>query len=146
MAAGFGLLELCVVVEQAGRAMLPGPFLPSAFLSALLGRAEDGTVAWRAGELLGTAAGGGVQVSGELRPVLSAAHARWLLAPVLVDGRRQWWLLSRDEVQVSLLDSLDLTRRVATVTVDPVVLPEERRTELTDTDVDATGALLFAAE
>src|SRR4051795_9644821 len=72
MAAGFGLLELCVVVEQAGRAMLPGPFLPSAFLSVLRGRAEEGTVAWRAGELQGTTASNGVVVSGELRPVLSA--------------------------------------------------------------------------
>src|SRR3954447_7005836 len=97
MAAGFGLLELCVVVEQAGRAMVPGPFLPSAFLSVLLGRAEDGTVAWRAGDLHGTASDGGVVVDGELRPVLSAERAHWLLAPVQVDDQRQWWLLSRDE-------------------------------------------------
>jgi alkylation response protein AidB-like acyl-CoA dehydrogenase len=146
LAEGFGLLELCVVIEQAGAAMLPGSFLPTAFLSALLGRAEEGTVAWRGGELRGETTGGGVTVNGELRPVLSAGVAPLLLAPVQVDGERQWWLLARDETTVDPHDSLDLTRRVSTVSVDGVTLPADRRTALTDDAVDAVGALLFAAE
>ena len=144
--AGFGLLELCVLVEQAGAAMLPGEFLPSAFLAALLDRAETGTVAWRAGELTGTAAGAAVIVRGVLRPVVSAPRAEWLLAPVSVDGARQWWLLSRDEVQVTPLESLDRTRRVAEVSVDGVELAADRRVDVDDAKVDAVGALLFAAE
>src|SRR4051812_28835415 len=126
--------------------MLPGPFLPGAFLSVLLGRAEEGTVAWRAGELQGTTASDGVVVSGELRPVLSAGRAPWLLAPVRVDGRRQWWLLAADEWQAEPLDSLDLTRRVATVSVDGVQLSADRCVAVDDDRVDAVGAVLFAAE
>jgi 3-oxochol-4-en-24-oyl-CoA dehydrogenase len=144
--AGFGLLELCVLVEQAGRSILPGPFLPSAFFAALLGPDKAGTVAWRAGDLTGTADGDGVVVHGVLRPVLGAARAEWVLAPVLVGGQRQWWLLAAEEVQVEPLDSLDLTRRVATVTVAEVALSAERRVPVDDDAVDATGALLVAAE
>ena len=144
--AGFGLLELCVLVEQAGRAMLPGFFLPTAFLSALLGRDRSGTVAWRAGDLAGTVQGDRVVVTGSLRPVMSAQHAEWLLAPVVVDDERQWWLLTADEVTATPLESLDLTRRVATVAVDGVELAPDRRTDRSDGDVDAIGALLFAAE
>src|SRR4051794_26691859 len=96
--SGFGLLELCVVVEQAGRAMLPGPFLPTVLLAALLARAgadlpsglldgtASGTVAWRAGELTGRVDGERLHVEGVLRPVLAAGTASYVLAPVVVDG------------------------------------------------------------
>ena len=146
LVAGFGRLELCVAVEQAGRALLPGPFLPSRFLSLLVGRDLAGTVAWRAGDLDGRATGDGVVLHGSLRPIISAQQADWLLAPAVVDGQRQWWLLSRDEVRITPLDSLDLTRRVADVTVDDVELPADRRVAVDDADVDAAGAVLFAAE
>ncbi len=146
LAEGFGLLELAVVVEQAGRAMLPGNFLPSAFLSVLLGRTEAGTVAWRSGELTGDADGSGAVVRGELSPVISAEGAEWLLAPVVIKDTRQWWLLSKDDVQVERLDSLDLTRRVAAVSVEAVRLRSDRRIGVDDARVDAVGALLFAAE
>ena len=147
LADGFGLLELCILVEQAGRAMLPGPFLPTAFLNVLLGRADAiGTVAWRAGELTGEASADGITVRGRLRPVLSATGADWLLTPVRLDGKREWWLLTGEDVHVAPLESLDLTRRVSTVTVEGAALSADRRTALTDADVDAVGALLFSAE
>src|SRR5947208_3045727 len=63
LAAGFGLLELCIVVEQAGRAMLPGALLPTMVVGTLLDRTDawpkareavaggaTATVAWRADE------------------------------------------------------------------------------------------------
>jgi alkylation response protein AidB-like acyl-CoA dehydrogenase len=146
LAEGFGLLELAVVVEQSGRAMLPGGFLPSAFLSVLLGRAESGTVAWRAGELVGDPDGKGAVVRGELGPVMSAASADWLLAPVVIGSSREWWLLSKNDVEIEPLDSLDLTRRVAAVKVEAVRLRSDRRVDVDDSRVDAVGALLFAAE
>src|SRR5439155_1434727 len=76
--SGAGLLEASVVLEQAGRAMLPGPLLPSMHLAVVLARADaakdalaavaagdaGGTVAWRAGSLTGRATGAGVTVSG----------------------------------------------------------------------------------
>jgi 3-oxochol-4-en-24-oyl-CoA dehydrogenase len=149
--SGFGLLELCVVVEQAGRAMLPGPFVPTVLLTALLARAgatlppalldgtSAGTVAWRAGELTGRVVDDGLVVEGVLRPVLSAAAA-YVLAPVLVDGVRQWCLV--DHGSVTALESLDLTRRVGEVAVSgPAVA-----VAVTDEDVDTLAGLLLAAE
>jgi alkylation response protein AidB-like acyl-CoA dehydrogenase len=96
--------------------------------------------------LTGTGAGAGVIVRGSLRPVVCAHRAEWVLAPVSVDGERQWWLLAHDELTISSLASLDLTRRVAEVTVDGVELAADRKVAIGDDDVDAVGALLLAAE
>jgi alkylation response protein AidB-like acyl-CoA dehydrogenase len=148
--SGFGLLELCVVVEQAGQGMLPGALLPTALLSALLVRAgghddvvaaladgsATGTVAWRAGEL--------TRDGGVLRPVLCAGSAAWLLAPVVVDGERRWHLLPGDRVSVGPLPSLDLTRRVSEVRVGAPDLSSP--VAVSDADVDAVAGLLLAAE
>src|SRR4051794_755945 len=38
---GAGLLELAVALETLGRAVLPGPFLPTVFASAALLRADE---------------------------------------------------------------------------------------------------------
>ena len=159
--SGFGLLEACIVVEQAGRAMLPGPLLPTLLLSALLARAADpatllvelaegrsaGTVAWRAGELDGAESAGGVVASGTLRPVLCAGGVPWLLAPVRVGSERRWYLLETSALEVSALPSLDLTRRVSQARAREVELPAARHLAgVTDEDVDAVGALLLSAE
>src|SRR6202044_3290697 len=37
--AGFGLAEVLVVAEQSGRALLPGPYLPTVIASAVLAAA-----------------------------------------------------------------------------------------------------------
>ncbi|MDT7544105.1 MAG: hypothetical protein QOE99_215 [Actinomycetota bacterium] len=158
--AGYGLLELCVVLEQTGRAMLPGQLLPTALLSTVLARGEadpellatladgsaTGTVAWRAGELTGTETPDGVQVAGRLEPVLCPASSDWLLAPVRIGDHRDWFLLAREQVETVQLDSLDLTRRVGGLTVAAVVLPPARRVSVDDRAVDAAAALLLAAE
>jgi alkylation response protein AidB-like acyl-CoA dehydrogenase len=153
--SGYGLLELCVVLEQAGRAMLPGPLLPTVLLSALLANAgaevpsglvdgtATGTVAWRAGELTGTPQGDDVVVTGVLSPVLCACSADLVLAPVDVAGERRWYLL--DHFTPGPLGSLDLTRRVGSVAVD-TVLGRDRQVVLDDRVVDATAALLLSAE
>jgi alkylation response protein AidB-like acyl-CoA dehydrogenase len=156
---GYGLLELCVVIEQAGRAMLPGQLLPTVLLSTLLRRYDDagllaaladgsctGTVAWRAGELHGTETPDGVRLAGVLSPVLCPASSARLLVPARVDGSRRWYLLMAEEFSTTSAQSLDLTRRVGAVTVDEVVLPATRAVDLDDAAVDAAAALLVAAE
>lgn len=159
--AGYGLLELCVVLEQAGRALLPGQLLPTVLLSAVLVRALEpdrevlaaladgsatGTVAWRAGELTGTATGDSVIVDGVLRPVLCAGSSAWVLAPVCVDGERRWYLFDRGQLEVAPLDSLDLTRRVGELRADAVVVGPSRQVVVDDRAVDAAAALLLSAE
>ncbi|MET4165882.1 MULTISPECIES: acyl-CoA dehydrogenase [Gordonia] len=39
--SGFGVAELVVVTEELGRAVAPGPFLPTVLASAILARADD---------------------------------------------------------------------------------------------------------
>ena len=40
--AGYGLVETAVVVEELGRAVTPGPFLPTVLVSAVLSAAGHG--------------------------------------------------------------------------------------------------------
>ncbi|MGO9456823.1 MAG: acyl-CoA dehydrogenase family protein, partial [Acidimicrobiales bacterium] len=92
---GFGLVELAVVAEELGRALLPGPLLPTLVASAALSLADeegasialgglaDGTepagVYFGPGALDGVAGDdGSLVVSGELAPVVGAPVARWL--------------------------------------------------------------------
>jgi alkylation response protein AidB-like acyl-CoA dehydrogenase len=152
--SGFGLLELCVVLEQTGRALLPGQLLPTVLLSALLARgakghdalegladgSATGTVAWQAGELQASHG----RARGVLRPVLCPASSRWLLAPVRVDDERRWYLL--DTFGVVPLESLDLTRRVGELRVDDLLLTPEREVVVDDVLVDSLAALLLSAE
>jgi len=56
---GFGLLELAVVVEELGRAMAPGPFLPTALAAAVLVRSARLNPAGPAAELLRDLLAGG---------------------------------------------------------------------------------------
>ncbi|WP_306330012.1 acyl-CoA dehydrogenase family protein, partial [Streptomyces venezuelae] len=55
---GGDLLDLAVVVEEAARALLPGPYLPSALAAELLHRSGHGelTAALARGERIGAAA------------------------------------------------------------------------------------------
>ncbi|MEV0200937.1 acyl-CoA dehydrogenase family protein [Nonomuraea sp. NPDC050691] len=94
--AGAGMAELAVALEETGAALLPGPFLATAFAALALTRAPDkellagvaeGRVAATlalpvvAGGLTARArSGGGVTVHGTLQQVLSAAEADVLLA------------------------------------------------------------------
>ena len=104
---GFGVLELAIAAEELGRALVPGPFLPTVLASAVLARSPD----------LGTAGGtklrdlralsdgsrtaavglapgldaeadgrGGYTVRGGSGPVLGAAHADLLVLPAAVSG------------------------------------------------------------
>jgi len=125
--SGYGIEELVVVVEQLGRAMAPGPFVPSAIASAVIAAAaDDATKA----ELLpgfadgtttaGVALAGSVSASGGSASgsavVLGAGLARLLVLPagddvavVEVDGAG---------VTVETPPNLDPTRRSSRVTLD----------------------------
>ena len=167
---GFGMLELAVVVEELARAVAPGPVVPTMLVAAvvsagaddaqrkaLLAPLADGTCP-AAVALPGSGALDGVRrddgtlaVTGELRPVLGAALARRLLAPVAVAGRGAdpvvvWCLLDiGGGVAVDGLPSLDPTRRVAAVRVEGVVVAPERQLPLVSTTVVRHLALVVAA-
>ncbi|HEY2427774.1 MAG TPA: acyl-CoA dehydrogenase, partial [Acidimicrobiales bacterium] len=151
---GYGLAELAVVVEELGRAVAPGPFVPTVLAAAaiaagggaddLLARIASGaavaTVALSGSEL----AGSGDTVSGTVGPLLCGTLADLIVAPARWDGDERWCVVERSGWAATAVPSLDPTRRLSTVAIEGArarVLPA-----LTPGRVDALAAAVFAAE
>ncbi|BBZ14737.1 acyl-CoA dehydrogenase [Mycobacterium branderi] len=151
--SGYGLPELVVVIEELGRAVAPGPFVPTVIASAVIAR--DGTDEQKARLLpglidgtvtAGIGLGGDVRIdggaaNGDAGIVLGAGLAELLLIAagddVLLLDRR------RDGVTVDVPKNLDPTRRSGRVTLQNVtveVLPGARQSAL------ARARTLLAAE
>jgi len=160
---GFGLVETAVVLEELGRALVPGPVLTTLVVSAVVARAgtpatreallpglADGTtpgaVHLGAGELEVVASGGdgSVVVRGTLRPVPGAPTARLVLAPV---SGGQWCVLDveADGVAVEPIEALDATRPLGVVTVERAEIPVERRLGALDAATVRDLALVLAS-
>jgi hypothetical protein len=126
--SGFGLPELVVVVEELGRAVAPGPFVPTVIASAVIAAAAPPEVQKRVlpgladGSTTGAVAlGGDVTVrdgvaSGPAGVVLGAGLADVLLVPVGDDVA----IVERAAggVTVEVPQNLDPTRRSGRVTLD----------------------------
>ncbi|GBG36515.1 acyl-CoA dehydrogenase [Mycobacterium montefiorense] len=139
--SGYGLPELVVVIEELGRAVAPGPFVPTVITSAVI--AKDGTAEQKSrllpGLIDGTVTAGigldsSVQVkdgvaNGEAGVVLGAGLAELLLIAAGDDVL----LLDRGRagVSVDVPENLDPTRRSGRVRLDNVSV---------DSDDIVTGA------
>jgi 3-oxochol-4-en-24-oyl-CoA dehydrogenase len=139
--SGYGLPELVVVVEELGRALTPGPFVPTVIASAVLGSAGAATDALQQKWLPGLAAGstvGAVALDADVTlrdgglhgsaVVLSGALADVVLVPVGDDVA----VVERAAagVTVETPPNLDPTRRSARVQFDGAaadVLPGARQ-------------------
>jgi alkylation response protein AidB-like acyl-CoA dehydrogenase len=135
--AGQGLVELCLVAEELGRAAAPGPFTDSALIAFALARlGHTGLLAALAGgELKASLAlhgavggrydGDDLVLSGRASAVQSAATADWLLVTVaLEDGAGQRLALAgRAAATVQPRRTLDETRRWHDVVLDGVRVP-----------------------
>jgi alkylation response protein AidB-like acyl-CoA dehydrogenase len=160
--AGYGLLELAVVVEELGRSVAPGPVLPTLHASAVLARhggaiakellpgLVDGstvaTVAVGAEKVAATETADGLVLSGVVRPVVGGALAKLVILRATVGDRVVWCAVDTEGRTVTSIDSLDATRRVAEIDVDGVVVPADRQLTLDQHDVYSLGAVLYAAE
>jgi alkylation response protein AidB-like acyl-CoA dehydrogenase len=142
--SGAGMEELVVIVEELGRAIAPGPFVPTVITSAVLGSAGDGDV--RTALLLGLtdgsrAAGVGLDADIEVRDERASGDAGVVLGGGLADVLL---LASGDDavvvdvadggVQVEVPRNLDPTRRSARITLDgaPVTVLRGARPALRD--------------
>jgi 3-oxochol-4-en-24-oyl-CoA dehydrogenase len=163
---GYGLPELAVALEELGRALVPGAFLPTAFASAALVAAgvtgklvtglADGSKTGAVGLAAGltsqisrasSAGANGLVVEGESSPVLGASLADIVILPVQTGDGEVWAALDAGSLEITALDSLDLTRPVARVRADGVVVPADRLlTGLDRRAVTSLAAILFGAE
>jgi alkylation response protein AidB-like acyl-CoA dehydrogenase len=151
--SGYSLEELVIVVEELGRAVAPGPFVPTVIASALIAAAGDDAL--RAQLLPGLADGSvtaGVGLASSITATGASASGK---APLVVGGGLASILVlpagddvvivevGADGVTVETPGNLDPTRRSSRVTLDgaaATVLPGAAGT-LVD-----LGRVLFAAE
>jgi alkylation response protein AidB-like acyl-CoA dehydrogenase len=164
---GYGLPELAIAVEELGRALVPGAFLPTVLASAILygagADAAGGLVKDMAGGTLtgavgfapgiratGAGATGTLVIDGACGPVPGAGLADVLILPAALDGEdgdRRWVVVDAADVEITQLDSLDLTRQAGRVRADQLSVPPERvLAGLSPGAVTSLAAVLLAAE
>lgn len=163
---GGGLLDLAVVLEEAGRAALPGPYLASALASAVLhasgpgapeadGLVRDlaagrriGAVALGPGSLTAVEQEDGHLLDGELPPVLCAADADLLLLPAASVTGTRWFAVDTATRRLALRPhhSADPTRPTAEVRAEGVLVPAGRLLPTDSGFVRDLAAVLLAAE
>ncbi|HEU5157130.1 MAG TPA: acyl-CoA dehydrogenase [Streptosporangiaceae bacterium] len=168
---GFGLLELAVAIEQLGRAVAPGPYLPTVLAGAALSassnakaRAEllpgladgsrTGAVSLVAGGraaadagLRGRRDGGNLVISGTVEPVLGAGLADVVIVPVSTDQGEEWVAVDAADLTITSLPTLDRLRPVARVAAADVTVAADRVLDgLEGPQVLDLAALLLGAE
>ncbi|WP_199553050.1 acyl-CoA dehydrogenase [Streptomyces sp. N35] len=125
---GGDLVDLAVVVEEAARGALPGPFLANSLASAVLDRAGEreltaalaggeriGAVALTAGTLTFVRDGEGYLLDGEAPPVLSGGEADLVLLPAQGAEGVRWFALDAADLVVRQQESADPTRPTAEI-------------------------------
>ncbi|MFG2497334.1 acyl-CoA dehydrogenase [Streptomyces sp. NPDC048441] len=142
---GGDLVDLAVVLEEAGRAALPGPYLASSLASVVLHRAgarelaadlasgaRIGAVALGAGTLTAVSVPDGYVLDGTAPPVLSGADADLLILAAESARGTVWLAVDAARLTVRTQESADPTRPTAEVTADGAEVPAGRAL-----DVDA---------
>ncbi len=138
---GFGLPELAIAVEETGRALVPGSFLPTVLGSAVLvaggltgklvASLADGSataaVALDA-EMNGvTEPDGTMVVSGAAAVVVGAPGADLVIFPVRPEVDTVWVAVDASDLKITPVAGLDLTRQLGRVEADGVVVPADRQ-------------------
>ncbi|MGW1226862.1 acyl-CoA dehydrogenase family protein, partial [Streptomyces sp. NPDC002530] len=158
---GGDLLDLVVVLEEAGRAALPGPFLAHTLASAVLhacGAGEPvralasgtriGAVALGPGTLEAVEQPDGYRLDGTPPPVLSGTEAGLLVLPAATATGIRWFAVDADSpgLRVRPHRSADPTRPTAEIRADGVTVPAHRLLDADPELVRDLAAVLFAAE
>ena len=130
--AGQGLVELCLVAEELGRAAAPGAFLDSALIAVALARrghpelvralaGGDLKASWAChGSVTGSYDGEELVLNGRATAVQAAAAADWLVVMAASDRGRRLVLVDRARASVEARRTLDETRRWYDVALDGV--------------------------
>ncbi|MFJ8307916.1 MULTISPECIES: acyl-CoA dehydrogenase [unclassified Streptomyces] len=157
---GGALPELAVVLEEAGRAALPGPYLCGALAAELLRRAgrhrdlladiaegrRTAAVALGAGTLTAVGCEGGWLLDGAAPPVLAAGQAELVILAAEAHHRTLWLAVDAEALRIRTHQSADPTRPTAEVRAEGVVVPPGRVLDVDSALVRDLAAVLFAAE
>jgi 3-oxochol-4-en-24-oyl-CoA dehydrogenase len=156
---GFGFAELAVAVEELGRALVPGNFVPTALASAVLVQAGwsgklvaglvsgDGNGAVALSASLMAAADADLVISGSAEAVLGAPGADLVIAPVRRGPGTIWVALDAADLTITATDSLDLTRELGRFEVSGMLVqPDRVLGQLPEASVANLAAVIFGAE
>src|ERR1022692_3151379 len=163
---GYGLPELALALEELGRALVPGACLPTVLASAVLadvalaatevtgkllaGLADGsacGSVSLAAGLTGRTGLDGGLIINGGSAPVLGASLADLVIAGVQTEHGEIWAAIDAAGLEITRLDSLDLTRPVARIRAAGLALSADRLLAGLDRGtVTSLAAIAFGAE
>ena len=153
---GFGLTELSIAVEELGRALVPGNFVPTVLASAVLVAAgatgklvatlvdgsRNGAVALTANMLAEAGPNGTLTINGTASPVLGAPGADLVIMPVRPDTDTIWLAVDAASLEIIPIDGLDRTRQLGRVLATDVVVPPDR--QLTALKLDSVADLAAA--
>ncbi|MEV0317842.1 acyl-CoA dehydrogenase [Streptomyces sp. NPDC050658] len=156
---GGDLVDLAVVLEEAGRAALPGPCLASALASAVLHRAgarelaadlasgaRIGAVAPGTGTLTAVSVPDGHVLDGAAPPVLSGADADLLILAAESARGTLWFAVDAAALTLRTQESADPTRPTAEVTADGVEVPAGRLLDVDSALVRDLTCVAYAAD
>lgn len=160
---GGTLDELAVVLAESGRALLPGPLVPTAVAGAVLADAGEsaGAALRRIAEgapaaVIGpehrvggtTETGGGAtRLTGETGVVLGAASAELFVVAALAGTETRWYLVERtaDGVEVEAKDGADLGRDLGVVRFREVAVAAPLELDTDRAEAVATAFLAVEA-
>jgi 3-oxochol-4-en-24-oyl-CoA dehydrogenase len=160
---GGTFLDLAVVLEEAGRGLLPGPLLATVVTStvlakaraadALIARFAEGAVGATATTVAGLSAtktSDGYIVSGTTAPVLGAVGAGILVLGAQTNGAEDIWFVvdveSGAPAKAEVAEAVDLTRGIGRVTLEALAIPADSVLSVTTGVVRSVAVALFAAE
>ncbi|MFG3287047.1 acyl-CoA dehydrogenase [Streptomyces sp. NPDC048111] len=157
---GGGLPELAVVLGEAGRGLLPGPYASTALAAELLRRAgghrplladlaegrRTAAVAFGAGGLTAVAGEGGWVLDGTAPPVLAGGEAELLVLAAEAPEGTLWLAVDAAALRVRAQPGADPTRPTAEVRAEGAVVPAGRVLDIDGSLVGDLAALLLSAE
>ena len=135
-----GVVEVCVAIEQLGRALAPGPVVPTLLAALLINRYGDSDLksAVEAGSRDGSFSAA-VSINGQL---LGGAAVSTVVLPIA----GAWYAIDAKDLTLTSSAGIDPTRRIAVAGTPPRATPGRALTGLTERDVIETAAVLLAAE
>ncbi|MFE7315616.1 acyl-CoA dehydrogenase [Streptomyces sp. NPDC057555] len=157
---GGDLLDLAVVLEEFGRAALPGPYLPTVLAAELLRRGgaprpllralatgeRIAAVALGSGTLTAAESADGYVLDGTAPPVLAGGDADLLVLAARAATGTMWLAVDAADLAVRVQDSADPTRPTAEIGAEATAVPGDRRLAIDGALVRDLAGLLCAAE